>query len=60
MSEKTAKRPLDELDLMLIRELEVDARRSAKELAAKLGTSHTTVQRRLRYLLDEGVISFVT
>ncbi|MDD5093479.1 MAG: Lrp/AsnC family transcriptional regulator [Dehalococcoidia bacterium] len=60
MSEKTAKKPLDELDRMIISELEVDARRSAKELAAKLGTSHTTVQRRLRYLLDEGIISFVT
>ncbi|MDD5095081.1 MAG: Lrp/AsnC family transcriptional regulator [Dehalococcoidia bacterium] len=60
MSEKTAKRPLDELDLMLMRELEVDARKSAKELAAKLGSSHTTVGRRLQALLDERIISFVT
>ncbi|MDD5094959.1 MAG: AsnC family transcriptional regulator [Dehalococcoidia bacterium] len=53
-------RRLDELDLMLIRELGIDARKGAPELGAKLGTNHTTVRRRLQTLLDEGIISFVT
>ncbi|MDD5095788.1 MAG: AsnC family transcriptional regulator, partial [Dehalococcoidia bacterium] len=53
-------RLLDKLDLMLIRELGIDARKSSVELGVKLGTSHTTVQRRLQALLDEGIISFVT
>ncbi len=51
---------LDEFDLELIRELELDARKSFLQLAAALDTSTTTVRRRLGRLLDEGLISFVT
>lgn len=47
---------LDEFDLRLIRELEIDARQSTYELGKKLGKSNTTVGRRLKRLLDGGVI----
>lgn len=50
---------LDELDLALARELELDARQSIRSLAKKLGTSDTTVSRRLQALLDERVINIV-
>ena len=60
MSVEITKTALDEFDLALIKELEIDARKSYLDLAAKLGTSHVTVRRRLQNLLDKGTIAFVT
>lgn len=57
---KSANFKLDELDLMLAKELELDARQSNRVLAKKLATSEATVRRRLQRLLDEGIITIVT
>lgn len=51
---------LDELDMMLARELELDARQTIVTLGKKLNTSQTTIKRRLQRLLDAEVITFVT
>lgn len=51
---------LDQLDLLLIRELEIDARRSYLAMAAKLGTTSGIVRRRLQRLLDERIIAIFT
>lgn len=51
--------PLDVMDLKLMRELRNDARQTHNELAARLGTSPTTVRRRLQRLLDDGIIRIV-
>lgn len=51
---------LDELDLMLARELELDARQTNVALAGKLNTSQMTVKRRLQRLQDRGIITFAT
>ncbi|MFC1925880.1 Lrp/AsnC family transcriptional regulator [Chloroflexota bacterium] len=48
---------LDELDLMLVQELEKDARISFLALASRLGTSQPTVQRRFKRLIDLGIIT---
>jgi len=50
---------LDELDLMIVRELERDARLSYLALASKLGASRLTVRRRLDRLVDRGIITIV-
>ncbi|MDD5095257.1 MAG: Lrp/AsnC family transcriptional regulator [Dehalococcoidia bacterium] len=50
----------DELDLMLVRELEVDARQTTRNLAAKLGVSITTVTNRIRKMVDTKAIAFCT
>ncbi|MDD5093164.1 MAG: Lrp/AsnC family transcriptional regulator [Dehalococcoidia bacterium] len=50
---------IDEIDLMLVKELEVDARQSNSELAANLGMSPSTVRRRIQRLIDLEVISIV-
>ncbi|MFH2046732.1 MAG: Lrp/AsnC family transcriptional regulator [Pseudomonadota bacterium] len=47
---------LDELDLMLIKEMELDGRMTYLELAKKVGTSDTTVRRRITSLLNSGTI----
>ncbi|MBA3035959.1 MAG: Lrp/AsnC family transcriptional regulator [Desulfobacterium sp.] len=47
---------LDELDLMLIKEMELDGRITYLELAKKVGTSDTTVRRRITSLLNSGTI----
>ncbi|MFA4837348.1 MAG: Lrp/AsnC family transcriptional regulator [Dehalococcoidia bacterium] len=49
---------LDELDRMLIRELEVDARQSTRDLGRKLDVSATTISNRLRRMSDKGIIAF--
>ncbi|MFA4835162.1 MAG: Lrp/AsnC ligand binding domain-containing protein [Dehalococcoidia bacterium] len=46
----------DEMDMKLVTELEVDARQSTYALAAKLGTSPSTVFRRMQKLIDAKVI----
>ena len=51
---------LDELDLSLIRELDIDARQSLLRLADKLPASRNTVRRRLQRLLDARIIRFIT
>ncbi|MBM3131806.1 MAG: Lrp/AsnC family transcriptional regulator [Chloroflexi bacterium] len=52
--------PLDDLDIALMRELDADARQSHIELADKLPASRNTVRRRLKRLLDEKTLRFVT
>ena len=47
---------LDELDRALIQELNVDARRSHRELAHRLRVSPTTVSSRIQRLEHDGVI----
>lgn len=51
---------LDELDLMLVRELEADARQSISALSRKLSVSKATVKKRLHRLLDEEAITITT
>ena len=51
---------MDELDFHLIKELGKDAKQNSIELAHKLGTSATTVRRRLRNLEEQGIITFTT
>lgn len=51
---------IDELDLSLVSELEIDARQSSREIAAKLGTSATTITRRMQNLLDAKLITIAT
>jgi len=51
---------LDQLDLGLIAALQRNSTESTASLAVKLGTSQPTVVRRMRRLLNEGVIRFVT
>jgi Lrp/AsnC family transcriptional regulator for asnA, asnC and gidA len=50
---------LDEMDLLLMRELESDGRLSIADLARKAGTSRTTVRKRLETLIDNGIIAIV-
>ncbi|MDD5094835.1 MAG: Lrp/AsnC family transcriptional regulator [Dehalococcoidia bacterium] len=60
MGERGTNPILDEIDLMLIRELETNARKTYLELGARLGLNHVTVSRRLQRLMEEGMVSFVT
>ncbi|MFC1993909.1 Lrp/AsnC family transcriptional regulator [Chloroflexota bacterium] len=50
---------LDNFDLMLIKELEGNARISYTELARKIGTSRATVARKLQRLIDGKFIDIV-
>jgi len=50
---------LDDLDLVLIRELENDGRQTNTDLAKKIGTSKATARRKLKKLLDGGIIKVV-
>jgi DNA-binding Lrp family transcriptional regulator len=56
---KTSSYQVDELDLMLIKQLEANSRQSNRRIAKKLGVTSTTVQMRLQRLLDEKVIKFI-
>jgi DNA-binding Lrp family transcriptional regulator len=47
---------LDELDTAIIRELQADARRTNRDVAAAVGVSPTTALDRTRSLRDRGVI----
>lgn len=51
------KRPLDDLDWQLLRELQADARLSYNELARRVGLSSPAVAERVRRLEDAGVIT---
>ncbi|MDD5095766.1 MAG: Lrp/AsnC family transcriptional regulator [Dehalococcoidia bacterium] len=50
---------IDELDQMLLKELEVDARQSKADLAAKLNMSPDTVRRRMQRLVELDVMNIV-
>ena len=50
---------LDQLDIQLMEELEVDARQTYKDLAAKLHVNRHTVTSRMQRLLDGGVIKII-
>lgn len=47
---------LDELDTAIVRELQVDARRTNRDIAAAIGVSPTTALDRTRGLRERGVI----
>jgi DNA-binding Lrp family transcriptional regulator len=47
---------LDELDTAILRELQVDARRTNRDIAAAVGVSPTTALDRTRALRDRGII----
>ncbi len=51
---------IDSLDIALIRELEIDATQNTRYLASKLGTSQSTVLRKIQKLQDDGVIRIMT
>lgn len=57
---KASLKRLDALDSELIKELQIDARQNAQDVARKLGTSQSTVLRRIRKLQDDGIIRIVT
>lgn len=63
MTDRPARRALpaslDELDIALIRELDIGPRQSYLQLAARLPASRNTVRRRLQRLLEERIITFV-
>lgn len=50
------KRPLDRIDVALLRSLQNDGRRSNKELAADVGLAPSSCHERLRRLRAEGVL----
>jgi len=62
MRENRAKDPikLDDIDVKLIKELQIDARQKATNLAQKLGVHVATINRRIQRLLHEDVIQFRT
>jgi DNA-binding Lrp family transcriptional regulator len=53
---KELHRDIKPLDLMLMREMALDATQTTTDLAKKLGRSRSTVQYRLQELLDKKVI----
>ncbi len=59
MAKHTFGKKLDALDCRLIELLQKDGRTPSKALAKSLGSSEFTVRRRLRRLLDEGIIRIV-
>ncbi len=56
---KSLPRDIKPLDLMLLREMALDATQTTTDLARKLGRSRSTVQWRLQELLDRKVIRIV-
>ena len=48
--------PIDQIDVAILRELQADARRSNRDLAAAVGVSATTALDRTRSLRERGVI----
>jgi len=63
-SDSSPKQPLaaalDSLDLALMKELQTDARQNSRWLARKLGTSQSTVLRKIQALQSGGVMRIVT
>jgi Lrp/AsnC family transcriptional regulator for asnA, asnC and gidA len=58
-SQATKDLELDELDISIIRALHADGRRTHKDLASALGTSHVTVRSRLRRMLARDLVRIV-
>ena len=58
-STDSATKRLDRLDCKLIRVLQTDGRMPNNAIAQKLGISEYTVRRRLKRLLDDGIIRIV-
>ncbi len=56
---KELHRDIKPLDLMLLREMALDATQTTTDLAKKLGRSRSTVQNRLQELLDRKIIRIV-
>jgi Lrp/AsnC family transcriptional regulator for asnA, asnC and gidA len=56
---KALPRDMKPLDLMLLREMAMDATQTTTDLARKLGRSRSTVQWRLQELLDQKMIKIV-
>lgn len=56
---KELHRDMKPLDLMLLREMALDATQTTTDLAKKLGRSRSTVQHRLQELLDTKVVRIV-
>jgi DNA-binding Lrp family transcriptional regulator len=52
--------PLDELDMKLLKELRRDARQANVDLAKVLGTSESTVRRRINSLMERGIVKGFT
>ncbi|NQT72373.1 MAG: Lrp/AsnC family transcriptional regulator [Chloroflexi bacterium] len=50
---------LDQLDLMILREMEIDGRQPVSDLAKKLGTSRANASRKLKRLIDTKITSIV-
>ena len=50
---------MDQLDHQIISLLQVDARKSNRSIALKLGVSEGTARRRLRQLIQDGAVSVV-
>jgi DNA-binding Lrp family transcriptional regulator len=48
--------PLDEIDVAILRELQADARRSNRDVAAAVGVSATTALDRTRSLRERGIV----
>lgn len=51
--------PLDHLDRGILHELQLDGRRSFREIARSLGTSEATVRFRVKRLRDSGVLQIL-
>ncbi|CAN7489832.1 AsnC family transcriptional regulator [Rhizobium sp. LjRoot30] len=50
---------IDDLDRNIIRELQIDGRRSLREVARNIGMAEATVRLRLKRLQDEGILQIV-
>jgi len=50
---------IDDLDLAILREMEIDGRQSISSLAAKLATSRTVIRMRLQRLIDNQITRIV-
>ena len=55
--ESPARRPLDELDLALLRELERNGRMAISQLAQRVDAAESTCHKRVNALIDSGVIT---
>ncbi len=60
MAETGSNRTVDDVDLNIIRELEIDALASNAEIGKKVNASPTTVRRRIQRLLDLRIIAITT
>ncbi|MFC2027564.1 Lrp/AsnC family transcriptional regulator [Chloroflexota bacterium] len=50
---------MDQLDLMILKEMETDGRQPVSDLAKKLGTSRANASRKLKRLLEQKITSIV-